>query len=66
MWDWLYCQAPCYSLHQEVLSSLSGSLHSDPVKSPDKAPKALLQAQQTLTYSGAVEEKCNTNEDPHT
>lgn len=31
------------------------------MKSPDT-----LQAQQTLTYSGAIEEKCNTNEDPHT
>lgn len=32
-----------------------------------RPPKHIpLQAQPTLTYSGAVEEKCNPNEDPHT
>lgn len=60
----LYCQAPCYSLHQEVLSGLSWALHRDPVK--PRSTDYLLQAQHSLTYSGAVEEKCNTNEDSHT
>lgn len=41
--------------------------HRGPVKSPEKAPKAaLVCGQQTLTDGRAVEEKSNTDEDPHT